>query len=344
MTKKISSFLYIILTFLIISISYFFIDYKINIPLDRKSQTQKIIEIPKGYGVKEIGWLLEKENIISDNFYFEMYVWLKRAGKNLQAGQYSLSPLMNIPKIAEIIAKGETVSNEIKITIPEGWSVRKIDEKLAEAGLVKEGEFMNYKIDTGGYEFLKDNSLIINHLSLIIDLNGYFFPDTYFFDKDSTIEEIAEKILDNFDKKLTGDLKNEIKNQNKTIFGIITLASIVQNEAASPDEMKTIAGVFYNRLNIGYPLESDATINYITEKNLRQPTIADTKVKSLYNTYLHTGLPPGPISNPGIDAILAAIYPENTDYFFFLHPLDGPTVFSKTLKEHNAAKAKYLTK
>lgn len=333
----------IILSILIAALTaYFYIEYKMNTPLDKKSQEQKIVEIPKGFGVKEIGWLLEKENIISENFYFEIYVWQKRIEKNLQAGEYILSPSMSIAQIAEFIAKGQALSNEIKITIPEGWSARKIDDKLAEAELVKKGEFMNYKIDTDNYEFLKDNSLITYHLSLITNLEGFLFPDTYLFDKDAAIEEIAAKMLDNFDKKLTADLRNEIKNQDKTIFGIITLASIVQNESASLDEMKTIAGVFYNRLKKNYPLESDATINYITGKSLRQPTIEDTKVKSLYNTYLHIGLPPGPISNPGIEAIEAAIYPEKTDYFFFLHPLDGPTVFSKTLQEHNAAKAKYL--
>lgn len=343
MPKKLLYF--VILLILIAALAaYFFIDYKINVPLDKKSQEQKVVEIPEGFGVKEIGWLLEKENIISDNLYFEIYIWQKRIEKNLQAGEYVLSPSMSIPQIAGVIAKGETLSNEIKITIPEGWSVKQIDKKLAEAGLVKEGEFMNYKINVAKYEFLKINPLITYHLSLITNLEGFLFPDTYFFDKDATIEDIATKILENFDKKLTKDLRDEIKNQNKTTFEIITLASIAQSESASSEEMKTIAGVFYNRLKKNYPLESDATINYITGKNLRQPTIADTKVKSLYNTYLHIGLPHGPISNPGIEAILAAIYPEKTDYFFFLHPLDGPTVFSKTLKEHNAAKAKYLTK
>jgi UPF0755 protein len=153
---------------------------------------------------------------------------------------------------------------------------------------------------------------------------------------------VVKKFLDNFDKRLTPVLREQISRQGKSIYEVIILASIVQQEAIGEEDMPLVAGVFANRLRIGMALESDATINYVTNKKDRQPLYEDLKVKSPYNTYLNRGLPPGPIANPGIEAIKAAINPAATDYLFFLHPLDGPTVFSKTLDEHNRNKAKYL--
>jgi UPF0755 protein len=175
-----------------------------------------------------------------------------------------------------------------------------------------------------------------------ISFEGYLFPDTYIFSKKAAVEEIIQKMLDNFDKKITAEIQKEIARQDKNLEEIVNLASIVQQESTSSEEMAKIAGVFYNRLNIGMALQSDATINYITGKGMRQPLLEDTKIDSPYNTYKYKGLPPTPICNPGIEAIKAAIWPEQHDYFYFLHPLSSPTVFSKTLEEHNINKAKWL--
>jgi len=141
---------------------------------------------------------------------------------------------------------------------------------------------------------------------------------------------------------LTPDLREAISNQRRTIFEVITLASIVQQESVDETEMPLIAGVFAKRLRLGMALQSDATINFVTGKKDRQPLYEDLKVQSPYNTYLYKGLPPGPICNPGLAAIKAAISPQQTDSLYFLHPLDGATVFSKNVEEHNRNKVKYL--
>ena len=250
--------------------------------------------------------------------------------QNLQAGEYIFRPSMPISEIVESLAGGKINRNDIKITIPEGFSVKQIDERLSQAGLIDQGDLINLKLSA------------ISYLPSAISFEGYLFPDTYIFSKKAAVEEIIQKMLDNFDKKITAEIQKEIARQDKNLEEIVNLASIVQQESTSSEEMAKIAGVFYNQLNIGMALQSDATINYITGKGMRQPLLEDTKIDSPYNTYKYKGLPPTPICNPGIEAIKAAIWPEQHDYFYFLHPLSSPTVFSKTLEEHNINKAKWL--
>jgi UPF0755 protein len=319
--------------------SYFFIQNRINSPLNSETDIKKEFVIEKGDSVKQIARNLEKEGIINGRDFFEIYVWQKKIAGNLQAGEYELSPSMTIPEIVGLFIKGKVKSNEVVITIPEGFSNDDIDKRLSENGLIKRMEFLSFdknpSLDLSGYDFLRDKPEGIG-------LQGYYFPDTYRYYNDSSVEGIAKKMLDNFDEKLSQDLREEIKRQNKSVFEVIILASIIEKEAKFPEDMKKIAGVFQNRLNAGKPLESDATINYITGSGRAQSTFEDLQIDSPYNTYKYPGLPPGPISNPGMGAIRAAIYPEMNDYLYFLTKRDGKAVFSRTLEEHLENKRKYL--
>ena len=236
-----------------------------------------------------------------------------------------------------ILSGGQVIDNSAQITFPEGFTLKQIKDRLIENDIVAAQEFNGEMVDGFQlqYKFLSD-------LPSGTSLEGFLFPDTYRFDKEIKKEQIIKKFLDNFDKKLTPDLREKISRQNKSLYEIINLASIVQQEAVGEEEMPMIAGVFANRLRIGMALESDATINYITGKKMRQPLLEDTKIKSPYNTYANRGLPPTPICNPGLAAIKAAIEPAVSDYLYFLHPLNEPAVFSKTLDEHNKNRIKYL--
>jgi len=325
----------------------FFIYYQIKTPASKSNYEQEII-IEKGDSIKIIAVKLEQAQIIRGAFYFEMYVWLKNK-KNLQAGEYIFNPSLSIIEIADALASGKVFRNDVKITIPEGFNVKQIDERLAQTGLIKAGDLLVVARSEAAKQFRCN---ILGSFSLPISglqddgckgsFEGYLFPDTYIFSKKATLEEIVKKMMDNFNNKITAEMQEEITRQGKKLGDIINMASIVQQEAVSTDEMPKIAGVFYNRLEIGMAFQSDATLNYITGKGMRQPLLEDTKIDNLYNTYKYKGLPPTPICNPGIDAIKAAIYPEKHDYFYFLHPLNAPTVFSKTLEEHNTNKAKWL--
>lgn len=319
--------------------SFFYVQNITNEPYNIQDNTSKEFIIKEGERVKQISANLEKEKLIAGKDFFEVYIWQKKVASMIQAGNYELSSSMTIPEIVNIFIAGKVKGNDIYITIPEGFSNKEIDKRLAERGLIQEGEFLDFDkkqdINLSGYEFLQDKPKEVG-------LQGYYFPDTYIYYKNSSLKDIAKKMLDNFDGKLSFELREEIKKQNRSVFETIILASIIEKEAGFPEDMKKISGVFQNRLKIGKPLESDATINYITGSGRAQSTIEDLQIDSLFNTYKYVGLPPSPISNPGIMAIKAAVYPEKTDYFYFLTKKDGETVFSKVYDEHLKNKSKYL--
>jgi UPF0755 protein len=186
-------------------------------------------------------------------------------------------------------------------------------------------------------------------------LEGYIFPDTYFVAKSASANNVIQKALDNLSAKLTPQMRTDISAQHKTIYQILTMASIVEREvgrnttrltdtdlAQLDTERKLVAGIFYKRLALGIPLQSDATVTYITKKKDPSATIADTQIDSPYNTYKNKGLPPGPISEPSLSSIEAAIYPQSSDYLYFLSAPDGTAIFAKTLQEQDANKTKYL--
>jgi UPF0755 protein len=171
-------------------------------------------------------------------------------------------------------------------------------------------------------------------------LEGYLFPDTYEVSTDQTCEQMIDAMLINFGNKLTPELQEKIKGQDKTIFEVVTMASLLEKEVKTLEDKKIVAGILHNRLQMGMPLQLDSTVNYITGKNDPGVLIKDTQIDSPYNTYKYKGLPIGPISNPGMDSISAALEPTETDYLYYLS--DGKTYYAKTLKEHAANRAKYL--
>ncbi|MFH0906806.1 MAG: endolytic transglycosylase MltG [bacterium] len=324
LTKKIKigkwqiCFLFVFLFVLVFCSLFIFAYYQIKTPLDNQ-WSESIFIIEKGQGLEKVAFNLEKANLIKDDKWFMFYVFLKGWTSNLQAGEYSLSPCLDISQIANRIVDGQAISQEISITIPEGFNIKQIDNRLSEANLIEAGELLNYSY-----------------------LEGYLFPDTYRFNKNADLDEIIAKIRNNFDIKIDEDLKKEIKRQGKTINEIIIMASLIEREVATNNDKKIVSGIFWNRIRDNYPLQSCATIAYILDIDKWRYSISDTKTDSPYNTYLNVGLPPGPICNPGILAIQAAVYPQQNDYYFFLSTPDGETIFSRTGEEHNANKEKYL--
>jgi UPF0755 protein len=228
--------------------------------------------------------------------------------KNLQVGKYFLSPSMNIPQIAQKIISGDIA--KIKVTIPEGFTVKDIEERL---NLKLPGE----------------------------NLEGYLFPDTYYFPIDVSGEEVVRTMRENFEKKIA-PYKADIGKSGKTLREIVIMASLIEKEVKTKEEKELVSGILWKRLKSGILLQVDATITYITGKKTTKIPLEDLKIDSPYNTYKYKGLPPGPICNPGLESILAALYPKESEYWYYLSTPDGKTLFFKTLEEHNLAKAKYL--
>ena len=345
MKQVVKLFLILIVVFL----PLFFLQQVFS-PLNPSDIEERLFLIEKGQSLFQIASTLENQDLIKSKFSFTFYVFLKGKQDNLQAGEYSLNPSMSIAGISQKIISGDITKETI--TIPEGWNLRDIAWYFENKGMFMAEELfelvgfplIDYSKSTdlpspkdfsSDYDFLIDKPNILN-------LEGYLFPDTYEINRGDSLEEIVRKMLDNFGEKLTQELRDEITNQGKTIFEIITMASLLEKEVRTLEDKKIVAGVLWKRLKNNIPLQVDATLTYISGKKSTQVSIEETKIDSPYNTYKYRGLPLGPISNPGLESISASIYPESSDYWYYLSTLKGETIFSRTLEEHNIAKAKYL--
>lgn len=295
----------------------------------------KIIQIKKGDTLEEIAQKLEREGLIKKAHFFTLYNFISCNTPRLKAGYYLFSPSMTIPEIVAKIVRGEVIKD--KITIIEGWNTKEVANHFETKNICQKEDFFRIisKDFSSEFEFLRDKPKNQN-------LEGYLFPDTYEIIYGEEPENLIKRILKNFDKKITQEMRKEIKNQRKTIFEIVTMASLLEKEVKTIEEKKIVSGILWKRLENKIPLQVDATINYITGKRTTKISIEETKIDNPYNTYLYLGLPPGPICNPGLDSLTAAIHPQESDYWYYLTAPEGTTIFSKTYQEHLIAKAKYL--
>lgn len=322
---------------IIITLSFFiFLSYQnIYLPKDKKQKEETLFFISSGEGFREIGEKIEKEEFIKNALFFDFYVLITGEYKNIQAGTYYLSPSMSIAKIVKKLSSGNIAKE--KITIIEGWSIDDIADYLDSKNLISK-EFFYQKLndqDWNKFSFLADHPQGAG-------LEGYLFPDTYFLPINTNEEKIIEIILTNFEKKLTKNMLLKIQERDKSIFEIITMASLIEKEVKTIQDKKIVSGILWKRIESGMPLQVDATIAYITGKKTTKISTKETKIESPYNTYLNRGLPIGPICNPGLESIVAAIYPEKSDFWFYLSKEDGSTIFSKNYQDHLIAKNKYL--
>lgn len=299
---------------------------------------EMLFEILPGQGLRTVSHAMVAAGLARNARLVELYGRYRGFQARLQAGRYQVSPGQSPAEILERIVAGDAVFEEISVTIPEGWSLDDIATYLERIGLFEAHYFREAVVMQESYrdfEFLaplEDDTI----------LEGYLFPETYRLFPESTPESLIRRMLTTFGRRVSPELRAEIERQGRTLHEVLTLASIVQKESAGAPEMPDVAGVFWHRLRIGMRLESDATVNYVLGTNRRQPTFADTEVLHPYNTYRNAGLPPGPIGNPGMDAIMASIHPADTEYLFFLHKHTYEIVLSRTFAEHLAAKARYL--
>src|SRR3989344_212831 len=311
-----------------------------------------VFVIKDGQSSREIALNLEKVGAVRSGKVFLIYAFLTGKIRSLQSGEYLLSPIMNIPQVLEMLSKGDVVKE--KITIIEGWNLRDIGWYFENKGMFQAEELfeltgfpaidhrrslnLSYPIANifdSKYVFLEDKP---DHYNL----EGYLFPDTYEINNGESLNSIIPKMLDNFNRKVFARLKNEIDAQDKSVFEIITMASMVEKEVITYEDKQIVSGVLWKRLESGMPLQVDATVNYITGRKDSGPTSSEKQIDSLYNTYKYKGLPLGPIANPGLDSIKAAIYTKESDFWYYLSTPEGKTIFSKTLQEHNAAVEAYL--
>lgn len=294
-----------------------------------------LITIQAGQTAQEVGDKLEDEGVISSGLLFRVLAALEGYDQKLVAGDYELEKGMTTLEVIERIRRGQTAP--LVVTIREGLRAEEIAELMERKKVVSAEDFLQAIEQWYEFSFLYSKPYWAT-------LEGYLFPDTYFFRRNMTAEDIVKQILENFDQRFDADLRQEAAVAGLSLRTVLTLASIVEREAQVPEERPIIADVFLKRLRRGMPLEADPTVQYALGNDpasvakygywKQELSQADLEVDSPYNTYRNVGLPPGPICNPGLASIQAVIRPAQTDYLYFVARADGSHVFAETLEEH----------
>ncbi|ATW23977.1 endolytic transglycosylase MltG [Candidatus Formimonas warabiya] len=292
------------------------------------------VSVPSQATTTMISQLLQDKQLIHSPWAFKMYAKMSGFEGKLRAGEYIFSGKVSLKDIEETMAKGNVIAQSF--TIPEGYNIEQIADLLAEKGIADRDRFLHVA-DQGSfpYDYLPPPGT--EHR-----LEGFLFPDTYKIVKGWSEEQIIEMMLKRFDQVFTPEWSKQAEKSKMTMQEVVTLASIIEREAKVPADRPVISSVFHNRLKQGMYLESCATVQYALGEVKEVLLYEDLKVDSPYNTYLHAGLPPGPIASPGEASLKAALYPAETNYYYFVAKQDGSHYFSKTLAEHNEAKRKYL--
>ncbi len=310
-----------------------------------KPEEPVTISVPEDATIEDIGTILHEGGIIKYPGIFKFYAELKEDDGEFIAGEYEVSPKLNYDQLLSEF-KYRFVRSIVRITIPEGYCVEDIIELFVSNGIGDREGFIHAinEVDYSEFRFVRELEESGNLEDRYYRLEGYLYPDTYDFYTDATPAQVVYKLLNNFNRKFKDVYYDRAKEIGLTVDEVVTIASFIQEEAYYLEEFENVASVFHNRLNNPdlFPrLESDATAAYAihvqTGKRPDKIVPADLEFKSLYNTYQNDGLPPGAISSPGYDAIVTAMYPAKTSYYYFYTKQDKRTVFSKTLAEHQAA-------
>ncbi|MGE8206150.1 endolytic transglycosylase MltG [Heyndrickxia sp. NPDC080065] len=317
-------------------------------PVEPNNKELKTVEIPIGSTASTIGNVLEKKGIIKKGFIFKYYVKLKNE-TGFQAGTYKLSPSMNLNEIITHLKTGKVLKEaKLKFTVPEGLQLTQIVDIIAKNTDFNKNEMIK-KMDDPKYiqKLIKKYPDILSKKVLEKDikhpLEGYLFPATYsFYDSKPTLDQIIDKMLIKTNTVIE-KYKDQISSKKLDIHDILTMASLIEQEATAKADRHKIASVFYNRMNVGMPLQTDPTVLYSLGEHKSRVSYKDLEVSSPYNTYKILGLPPSPIASAGETSIEAAINPAKTDYLYFLAATKtGKVYYSKTLAEHNKLKAEYI--
>lgn len=292
-----------------------------------------VITIPEGAGTAQIAKILNKDGLVNSKAFYRLMSKVRGIDGKYNFGKFKLSKNAGYEDIFKALTQSGQNVDAVKVTIPEGYEIYKIADTLAEKGLIDKDKFY-YLIDYGDfdYDFVKDIPERDNRLE------GYLFPSTYEFAPGDEYGIINE-MLAQFDK-MYAKYRDRAEEMNMTMDEAVTLASIIEREALGDEDRKLVSSVFHNRLDSAdYPyLQSCATVQYVLKERKPVLSVEDTKIDSPYNTYINKGLPVGPIASPGEKSIEAALYPENTDYLFFVLGSDNKHHFSKTYEEHKQNK------
>ena len=307
--------------------------------------------IRPGDGVASIIGELKEKGAVRSGLIFGYTLRRSGAATRLQPGEYDLAGLGSYTEIIERLTTGSLAADELVLRIIEGWDLEDIAKEMRRLGLpagdslysVAGEPAYDYRLgDWSPPAWLADEYPFLATKPEKASLEGYLFPDTYRVFRDLTAEEAVRMFLDNFGRRLTPGHRERVADAGRGLHEIIIMASIIENEVRSDEDRRMVSDIFWRRLGINMALQADSTVNYFTRQQKVAVSSADTWIDSPFNTYRHPGLPLGPISNPGLSAIEAALDPLGNDYWYFLTDADGSVHYARTLDEHNHNKSLYL--
>ena len=298
-------------------------------PMDGRNETVTV-DIPKGTSFLQSVDLLEKAGLVKHKYIFYALVIIRNAHGHIRAGEYEMSASMSPMKIIDKLVNGDIKT--YSITIPEDFTMREIAARLVSKGLVDEKLFLS---------LAKDTKLLAELDIEGKSVEGYLYPETYRFDKSMGAKAIIEAMVTQFRKRFTPEMEKRTKDLGMTLHQVVTLASLIGKETGDEKEKPQVSAVFHNRLRKKMKLQSDPTSVYDLDSFNGTVKKKHLLRKSPYNTYIIDGLPPGPIANPAIDSLRAALYPVPGNYLYFVSNNDGSHIFSSSLSAHNKAVIKY---
>jgi len=312
--------------------AYTWVDHQLHQPANPGNSKVRFVVSP-GATFHQVADTLHQAGLIDNVTVFDLYARYKHLDRNVQAGAYELSRNLNDVQI--LTALQTAIPDEVYIAIPEGYTIKKTAAMLDQGGIIKGSDYVAQAV-AGAYKHD-----FLSTLSPGTSLEGFLFPDTFLVPRAATAKQLITLQLDDFQKHWTATRKAQAAQRHLTPQQVVIIASLIEREARYEVDRPLVASVIYNRLQAGWPLQIDATVLYA--KGVWQSTVTtdDRKIDSPYNTYLHTGLPPGPIANPGIQSIDAALQPAQTGYFFYLSDPQGHNHYARTNDEFNQLLKQY---
>lgn len=287
-----------------------------------------LITVEPGMTTADIANLLHKQKLVKTPEAFRLEAKFRGLERDLQAGRYEITAGMSNSEIVEVLSKGQV--QRVRFTVPEGFTVVKTAKKIEAEGLGSAEKFIEAARNYTPYPYMETSDP-----NVIYKTEGFIFPSTYMFDIGMNEKDMLAMMVKEFNTQMNKEnIPEEAEKQKMSIRDLVNMAALVEMEAVFKEEQPRIAGVFLCRLEIYMPIQSDTTIQYILGTQKEEITIADTRIQNPYNTYQNPGLPPGPISSPGMSAIKAVLNPEKTEYLYFVAEKDGHHRFTKTYAEH----------
>lgn len=290
-------------------------------------------------GAVEVLW---QAKLIPSRWAFVAHLIVTGNRTKIKAGEYKFADTVTVTDVISVITQERSSQEEVQITLLEGWTNEEMAKYLNDNSVMDYDQFLAIGETRHSQKILPNNEYeFLVGKPLSVGLQGFLFPDTYRLFIGETEIGLVEKMLDNFKEKFTDEMRSGVQKNNRTIYDTVILASIIEKEVVTAEDKKVVAGIFWKRIDEGIRLQSDATINYITKKNTTTPNALDLQVESAYNTYRNDGLPPTPINNPGLDSLLAAVYPIDTEYYYFLTTPEGEVKYSTTYEQHLDFRSQY---